>query len=441
MSIIQPHFSKVEILSWVYVSLFITLASILYFWDLLAVPFHPDESTQIYMSSDIELIFKEPKSFFFSQTPSNPIRQSYRLLDAPLTRYLIGIARNLSDIPPLKSDWDWSKTWDQNIDADAFPSDSQLLVSRLSTAIFFPFSLFFLFKLGKQITSHLLGWLFMAFYTINPLILLHTRRAMSEGPLVFFIILFLWIIIKNQKNWPLAAIVIALAINTKYSAAPLAFVVLLILLFKIIRKTDNWRNILTISIGSMTIVIFVTFLLNPILWSNPLRSINTAIIARSNLITNQVEDLHKVAPERVLDSYGDRSLSVIGNLYFSPLAFYDYGNYSLRTKQSEISYLANPLNGSFRNKTGGILLFFFTLLGLGLSLFEIKKYRDDHPNAWLIILLGFLCELAFFLVSVPLPYQRYIIPLLPFVILWEAAGIYSLLRLMRKRVLKTEKPG
>lgn len=441
MNKLKPHYSKVEISSWVFVSLFITLASIFYFWDLLAVPFHPDESTQIYMSSDIELIFKEPGSFFFSQTPSNPIRQSYRLLDAPLTRYLIGIARNLSDIPPLKSDWDWSKTWEQNIEADAFPSDIQLLVSRLSTAIFFPFSLFFLFKLGKRISSQLLGWLFMAFYTLNPLILLHTRRAMSEGPLVFFIIMFLWIIIKNQKNWPLSAIVLALAINTKYSAAPLAFVILFILLFKIIRKTDNWSNLLFISTGSMTIVIFVTFLLNPILWSNPLRSINAAIVARSNLITNQVEDLRKVAPQRVLDSYGDRSLAVIGNIYFSPLAFYDYGNYSLQTKQSEISYLANPLSGSFRNKTGGILSFFLTVLGVGLSLLEIKQYREGHPNAWLIILIGFLCEIVFFLFSVPLPYQRYIIPLLPFVVFWEAAGIYSLLRIMRKSVYKNIKTG
>ena len=210
---------------------FIALASLCYFWDLLQVPFHPDESTQIFMSSDVDLWLEDPLSLAWqSQTPPDA-RAEYRLLDAPFARTWIGLFRVISATPKLPADWDWSATWTQNIQAGAYPSDAQLLVSRAASAIFFPLDLVFLFLIGRKLQSNLLGWLMIVIFCLNALVLLHSRRSMSEGPLLFFTILALWSFLQNPRYLFLSAIPAALAFNSKYSALPLFAIGLFALIY------------------------------------------------------------------------------------------------------------------------------------------------------------------------------------------------------------------
>ncbi len=86
------------------------IISFFYFSGVAAVPFHPDESTRIYTSGDIELFWRQPSALFWSKEKVGDDRQSYRELDAPLTNGFIALGRWLIRQPPLTKDWDWSKT-------------------------------------------------------------------------------------------------------------------------------------------------------------------------------------------------------------------------------------------------------------------------------------------------------------------------------------------
>ncbi|MFH1633237.1 MAG: hypothetical protein ABIG63_04395 [Chloroflexota bacterium] len=90
---------------WPFVILLIPL-TIFYLWGLRFVPFHPDESTQLYMSSDFESLFSNPASLFWDPDREDDPRQRYRELDAPLTKYILGLGRVIAGQPALPVDWD-----------------------------------------------------------------------------------------------------------------------------------------------------------------------------------------------------------------------------------------------------------------------------------------------------------------------------------------------
>ena len=60
-------------------------------WGARLVPFHPDESTYLYMSSDFEVLFEKPASLAWNSAQENNPRQLYRLLNPPLTHYVLGM--------------------------------------------------------------------------------------------------------------------------------------------------------------------------------------------------------------------------------------------------------------------------------------------------------------------------------------------------------------
>ena len=77
---------------------------------LPAVPFHPDESTHLYLSRDFDLLFRqrEPAAVTWQAADAPPDVRRYRLLEAPLSRYLIGLSRALTGQPALTTSTDWN---------------------------------------------------------------------------------------------------------------------------------------------------------------------------------------------------------------------------------------------------------------------------------------------------------------------------------------------
>ncbi len=207
----------------------------LYFKNLLNIPFHPDESTQIFMSKDVELIINNTTDLFFQEDTQNSIEQKYRLLDAPLPKYFIGIFRIIFQLDSIPFDWDWSKSWAEN--KNAVPGNQLLLISRISAAIFFPFSIVLFALILKEVfkSDNLLIFLSLILFAFNSLLLLHTRRAMAESSMIFFLLLSLLTLYKIPNKWfLLSAVPIALAINAKQILIfliPLA-IILLFFIFK-----------------------------------------------------------------------------------------------------------------------------------------------------------------------------------------------------------------
>ncbi len=197
-----------------------------------SVPFHPDESTFLYLSGDFELLWQRPGAMFWQPEKLEDARQRYRTLDAPLGRYLVGFGRWAGGQPALPVDWAWGKNWEENLQAGAMPTSEQLLAGRIAAAALFPPGLLLLFLLGRKIGGEVVGWTAALLLVSNALILLHGRRSMSEGAVVFTSILTLWTFIKAGKRPWLAAIPAALALCAKHSLAALAPVGLLTVLWR-----------------------------------------------------------------------------------------------------------------------------------------------------------------------------------------------------------------
>ncbi len=403
--------------------LFALVVSAAYLLGVAQVPFHPDESTQIYMSGDLELFFQNPAALFVMPHPTDPLRQHYRLLDAPLARVLIGIGRQVAGLPALQTDWDWSKSWEQNRQAGALPDARLLWVSRLSVALLFPFSLALFFATARSLGGTPLAWLSSILFAGNALVLLHTRRAMAEGPLLFAGILSLWSLMRLRKNIWLLAIPVALSFGAKQTALGLVLVGLAAVFWPSGRSLRR-RLIDALLFG--LVFATITLLLNPFLWGSPLQTAQTAFMARADLLGRQVSFIGAANPGQVLDTWPERVVSMIAQLFIAPPAFADVGNYLQQTQASEVAYLANPLNNLLRGFTGGGALMLLAAYGSIVALLDLDHARPEPRRKLGLLLIATLVQFLSLLALIPLPFQRYYLPMVPFVCLWSG---YALLKL------------
>lgn len=420
---------------------FIVLVSIGYLLGLLSVPFHPDEQTYLFMSGDLERLFSNPSSLFWNPTQTIELRQKYRLRDAPLTRWLIGIGRQIARKPAPQVDWDWSKDWETNRANGALPPQDLLLVGRLSVAFLFPFSLWLMFAIAKSIGSDLSGWAAMVILAGNGLVLLHTRRAMAESALLFTSLLTLWIIQHPQRSPWWIGLAAALAFNAKQSAAPLVLLAAIAVWFagdeSGWRFTNRFRNLLSFCLTFG----LVTFSLNPFLWSNPILAGRAAWFERNQLVSQQVEMVRSVNPEMVWETPFHRLQGFFIHVFFSRPATADVANYVQDMQSEEATYFANPFHSLMRNLKGGAMLAFLTLFGFALAAVRTGELSTQKKRSMGLLWAATLLQLAGLIAFVPLPFQRYVLPLLPFQCLWAARGIEGVVDFIRAiaRTLRHER--
>lgn len=401
--------------------------SLLYWNGIKTVPFHPDESTQIFMSSDVRAFFTQPSSVFWTVEKSDDMRQRYRELDAPLTRTLIGMAYAITHQPALPADWDWSLSWDENAARGALPDSRQLQIARFSVAVLFPFSLLLLFDIGRRLNGELTGWLALLLLAGNALVLLHTRRAMAESSLLFTTLLAIWLMLRHPASPIWLGAGAALAFCAKQSA--LIFLPLSAILLTVRPGTSRILH----RIGRDLLLLIATFallvlVLNPFLWAHPIQAARAALTARQDLLTRQVEAVRAINPEKILSTPGDRLASLTANLFFVGPAIEDIANYTQDLTEARFAYLSNPLHTLLRSTTGGAAQLALTLLGLALAFRMALRRSHPYRQALWTILGVFTATLAALWVGIPLPFQRYVIPLLPPVLLLQAFGASRLLQ-------------
>ena len=406
---------------------FIGIASWLYLSGILNVPFHPDESTQIYTSSDFVFFFQKPSSLFWQPIPADELRQHYRLLDPPLTHTWIGFARWVTGQPALPADWDWSKSWAENSAAGALPDPGLLQTARLAIGLFFPLTLFFAFRAGKALGGERTGWIAMLLTLSNALILLHTRRAMAEGLLVMGVFFSLWALTSWKKHLWLSAIPLALAFNAKYSAAPLALVGMGAILWDAGENTMPWRQKLIRLAGFLALFGGITLLLNPFLWAHPYQALTAALQARVDFMAAQSADYFSTETPLAPATFLQSLLAMTAQLFFTPPASAEVGNYLPQTQIFIDRYLANPFNSLLRSFAGGGALLGLMLLGLvSLGRSAVSKVASDKKRTLVIFIGAFIAEFVFMLATTNVAFQRYYMVLIPLVVLASSVGINNL---------------
>ncbi len=407
---------------WLFILLLIFLSTFFIF-GVAKVPFHPDESTFIFMSADFKQILTNP--FAMAWKAGNPITDiyRYRMIDAPLTRYLLGFGRSLAGLPAPIEDWDWSANWDVNRKLGALPSDNLLLIERLTIASLFPLCLILLYMIGLKLDGRLMGIVTISIFSLHPLILLHTRRAMAEGVLIFALILTLYTFTNAHKKALLTGLAVALAFNAKHSAVlllPIGLLAVCWLPTPIPRKTS--QRLINLS-AYMIGFLLLTALLNPIFWNTPTATAREALFQRQNLLNQQVNDLILVSPTQVLETPSERSAVLLAQLFIAPPRFSELGNYHPQTSLAEEDYLRNPGNNLWRNSIFAGITLGLTLLGI-FNAFRISLSGVFFQRRLTILyLLALIVMWGGTIAMIPLAWQRYSVPLIPFISIFASLGL------------------
>ena len=391
------------------------------------------------MSSDFDRLWSDPFSLSFNPARLEDPRQTYRLLDAPLTRYLLGVGRSLAGLSALPAGWDWAKTWQGNASAGALPDQPLLNTGRLSLTLLLPFSLIFIYLAACSIRGKLSGFLAALLLGTNALVLLHARRAMAEGPLLLAITGFLASLIFAERRPWLVGLAAALAFNAKQSAIGLLPVGLIAVAWLPTSIPQKWGRIVSNIVQFLIIFVALTLALNPLFWQEPRLAFRAAIQARQDLLSHQLADAQQYFPQQVLESPWERGVMVLGHLYLAPPMFAEVGNYRTDTAPAEKAYLAVPGHRLGRNPIGASLWLGLSVLGMVWA--GSESFRGAYPLRRLLalMLLATAFQAAAMVLAIPLAWQRYSLPLVPFVCLWAGIGAASLLKIIQRFNVRTLK--
>jgi 4-amino-4-deoxy-L-arabinose transferase-like glycosyltransferase len=410
---------------------------------LSSVPFHPDESTYIFMSRDLDRILAAgPLSICWTAGDESDPLQVERERDCPLARYAIGLSRLTGGLPATISNWNWSADWEQNLGQGAVPSEGLLLAARIPQALLLFLAVLLMARIGGWLGGEAGAVSAAVLLALNSQILLHARRAMSEAGLLFGMVLVIAVVLEQKESagkilrgvlFPIGVgVALALAASAKYSGLLMALPALSGMFLGF--REDSLRRTLLRGLarsGVMALGFLLVFLaLNPVYWCNPLATLLAVIAQRQSLLAAQVNALRTAAPGLVLDSFPLRLLAVPYQLFIAPLAFWDVPNYAQITADSQQAYLSNPLDTL---TSGGILPLLWCVLSLGgLALALGRGARRGGDGRLRILIVWFLSVFGGIVFGVPILWQRYYLPLIPVCAALSAVAIAALVNRVRR---------
>ncbi|HDD62191.1 MAG TPA: hypothetical protein ENF22_06660 [Chloroflexi bacterium] len=411
------------------------LITLFYLWGMDLVPFHPDESTQIFMSQDLFDYMNEPLSLSYSPENELTPKMTYRAIDMPLTRYLVGFSRFASRTPGLSSDWDWALTWEQNLKVGAIPAPSLLTTARLLPTLLLSISIYLFYFSIRKILPKTPAYIATLFLGLNPLVLLHGRRAMSEPALLFGVILFLWSVTRDQIKPFLVGITLAIAFNAKQTGIFL-IPVGIIAVCTLPNEDHRLKKMLARGAAVLVVFLIITLLLNPYYWKSPLSALLVSFQERSQLLDLQLTDHLMGTNPTFLTSF----LSFIVNLFILPPAVSEIGKY-LGPMAHEIQVYQNIVPHVWgRSLISGSLQLTIFLSGFYVMYKRYAKQRKSVKQSIILMLYATFFLIIGILIALPIPWQRYIVPVLPLVAFWFGYGLLPLSEAFQSMFTAKESP-
>ena len=411
------------------------------------VPFHGDESTQIFMGRDYHYLAQEgdlDKILY-----GNPHERHLRVLNGTIAKNIYGWLQWLNGIGPgdINPDWDWGRDYAANQAAGALPDADLLRQSRLASALQLALAAAAFFQFVKLATNRPTAWLASLLFALQPNLLINGRRAMMEGSHILGMTLVLlaavWLL-RERRWWQYALLgfCAGLAVAAKHPNAIICGLVYLALarqpLWQLARSCfgsgrGNWRGagrqLLGLALAGL-LAALVFLLLNPAWWRNPLAVAQEVVAGRQSLLQDQV---------RIFGGYESFSAQISGffefvfmgaRQYFEVDAWQDYAPVTAQIAAYESSGLAGLLVISGSGRLGALSLL---LCGFG----AMSLLRDPGPGSQVKWLLGIwiIGSALSTLWLTPLPWARYYLPLLPALILLVSIALHHLAQwLAAKRV-------
>lgn len=407
--------------------------------------FHGDEAMQVYMSDDYAVAFFDRDLPRLTAGPPYNVdaEAQLRILNGSVNRYSIGLLWHLAgysraDLPPAPG-WDWGLDYDSNVATGHRPADALLHLARLSSALLLAVSAAAMFGLGWQVGGRPLAYAASALYTLNPVILLNGRRAMMEGSLLAFGLLAVLLAAQISRRrahgqpagawwWLALAAASGLTLASKHSGA--VFVAAAfgwVALAELLRRP---RALVSAALrlaasGALALALFIA--LSPALWSDPPARLRDLLAVRAELLAIQVQ-ADPAAPMPL----AQRVEFILTQPFIAPPLHFEAGGWtSFAPISDEIArYMASPLSGwQFGPVIGAALTL---LAAFGAVALAVPRLRGSVPLGHAAGLLLWLALALAAMLTNPLPWQRYYLPLIPPVTLLAVVGAAALWRWRRR---------
>ncbi len=401
------------------------------------VPFHGDESTQIFMSRDYAYQFLQGDldRLRYSDPPISPQEQALRLLNGTVNKELIGLTWHLGGftVDQINQQWDWGGSWDYNQTNNHAPGDALLKISRLPSALLLAAGVIVIFALGRALGGRPVAYLAAAYYAVCPPLLLDGRRAMMEGSLIAFSLLTVLAavyLLRHRRWWSpiLLGIAAGLALASKHTSA---FTVIAVFGAGAVYAVIHWvahkraRHVSPLQLWGLLVIagliaLLTFYALNPAWWGDPVRRAGQVLDLRADLLAGQTAAFGGY-PDSA-DALGGffRQVFVAQPQYYEIPAWQSYIGDQIARYEASI-YHGVSLGGSL---IGGIVLLALLLIGFWAL---VRDRSVDSATRWLIGMWA-LAILAATLLLTPLEWQRYYLPAYPVVGLLASYGVVWLLR-------------
>ncbi len=407
------------------------------------VPFHGDESTLIMMSRDYHYQFLagDWQQVFYHDPPLNATEQHLRLLNGTLPKYAIGLAWHLGGfrVTDLNDQWDWGADWDWNVASGRMPLAALLLAARWSAALPGALSVPVMFALGWRRGRRRVAYPASFLLATHGVLLIHIRRAYMEAALLLFSLLVIlaaaWWAERlargegGARRWLLPALALGmasgLALASKHSGAVPVVAAGLGLLIVAARLPGPARKqaLGGLAIGAgLALAVFLA--LNPAWWSDPVGRAGEVLRLRATLAAEQAA----IFPEAAYADLPARIGGLIAQVTIADPAYFEVAGWAEPLAGVIAAYEASPWTGirygqGVAGDAAGVILLALALAGAVRLGREWRAWAASPViGAWALL------TVLFILATIPLAWQRYVLPLLPILILLAADGLAWLLR-------------
>jgi hypothetical protein len=416
-------------------------------------PFHGDESMQIYMSHDYEVLVRQRQldAVLYRPAPADEMAaldQELRIVNGTITKMTIGLAWDLAGYTAadLNGPWFWGvpDEWEWNRARGDLPGDDLLRVARLPSAIFTALSAILVFEIARRAAgNHAAGWVAALIYVTTPAVLLNGRRAMMEGSALCFsalVILVALLILERPcpsiRAYAALGVAGGLAVASKHTAV-IAVGAAVAVVFLVPRRnapppvplpaggegekraTDSpvsssageggrggeaRRSALgLIACGLAGLATFLA--LTPAWWSDPLGMPARVLDERRDLLDQQIAGARQTG-----DAYatvGDRLIGLADQMFFSAPQYFEVPAWRDYIPDQIAAY-----DGQwFAGRDGGPVWGAVLMAASGIGVATLWQRRRD-PAARTALLWFGVTALAL-AVLVPFAWQRYTLPVYP----------------------------
>ncbi len=398
------------------------------------VPFHGDESTQIYMSRDYADQFqrRDLDLVRYQADPPGPQRQFLRLINGSVNKYLIGLAWHLGgfSVGQVNEQWDWNGGWQYNLDFNHAPSPELLLTARWPSALLLAASVVILFLLAQRLGGRPVAYLACLYFALNPAALINGRRAMMEGSLYCFTLLTVLagVLFLRRPGLPTGLLLGAatgLAVASKHPAlftvAPVYAACVGCLTAAAARRLNvSIRGLIVGLVLAAVLALLIFYALNPVWWGAPLfDQVGALLKERTDLLNSQ---------SAAFGGYLSRLDQLAGFLHQTFIVqpqYFEAPGWSEHLAGQIAAYAASPWRGL---ALGGSLI--GAVVMAALALIGGAAFIRDHDlpasTRWLVGLWALVTVLTAWLLT-PIEWQRYYLPVFPVVGLFAAFGLAAII--------------